>query len=232
MDFIPKVNVPLEVCEETTEEDPNFVYEAQGEELEEQVEELEDFTSYEEEEETFIPKAKPKKVIQEDIFLDPEIKETKPKKQRKLNKNGKERKPMTEEHKEKLKFARERALEAKREKAEERKLKKEEDAEEKQLLKLKKRKDIEKLKREVAEDRPAPAPVPQVREIIREPSLTREDIEKAQLNAIMSYETIRKQRKEDKRKVVAKEAEYNHLRSKLMKAQNPTNNFSASRGFF
>jgi hypothetical protein len=195
------------------------------------------------EEEEFIPQPVKKVVEEESIFEEDEPKpKTKPKKEPKLTKNGKQRKPMSEEHKAKLQQAREKAFLVKKQKAEERKKLKEQDAEEKKLLKLKKQKDIEKLKKEVlGEDKeepkptpaptPAPAPAP-VREIIRQPTLTKEDIEKAQLSAIMSYEKLRKQRKEEKKKKQAEEDEMDRLRQKLMRAKNPRNNFSMNSGFF
>ena len=222
MDFIPKVNNIDEEVEEVEEET---------------IESEEDFESYEEEvkSQTFIPVSQQKE-IQEDIFIEDEKPKTKPKKEPKLTKNGKQRKPMSEEHKAKLKLAREKAFLVKKQKAEERKKIKEQDQEEKTLLKLKKQKDIEKLKKEVYEEpkpqpKPQPAPAP-VREIIREPTITKEDIEKAQLNAIMSYETLRKQRKEEKKKKQSEDAEMDRLRKKLMRAQNPNNRFSMNNGFF
>lgn len=233
MDFIPKVkNMDEPVNEKTGEENPNFVYEE---------DEVEDFESYEDEvqAEEFIPQPIKKVVEEETIFEEDEPpKKAKPKKEPKLTKNGKQRKPMSEEHKAKLKQAREKAFLVKKQKAEERKKLKEQDAEEKKLLKLKKQKDIEKLKKEVYEEpkpapKPAPAPAPApVREIIREPTLTAKDIENAQLNAIMSYEKLRKQRKEEKKKKQSEDAEMDRLREKLMRAKNPRNNFSMNNGFF
>ena len=227
MDFIPKVkNMDEPVNKETGEENPNFIYSDE-----------EEFETYEDEveakSESFIPQAKAK-TIQDDIFEEDEP-PPKPKKEGKKTKSGKERKPMSEEHKAKLKLAREKAFLVKKQKAEERKKLKEQDAEEKKLLKLKKQKDIEKLKKEVYEEpkpqAPPPAPVP-VREIIREPTLTKEDLEKAQLNAIMSYEKLRLARKEEKKKKQQEDAEMDRLRDKLMKAKNPNNRFSMSGGFF
>ncbi len=240
MDFIPKVkNMDEPVNKETGEENPNFIYSDE-----------EDFETYEDEvleqakSESFIPQAKAK-TIQDDIFEEDHDVPTPPskgaKKERKLTKNGKERKPMSEEHKAKLQQAREKAFLVKKQKAEERKKLKEQDAEEKKLLKLKKQKDIEKLKKEVLggdkEEPPtephAPLPVPApVREIIREPTITKEDIEKAQLNAIMSYEKLRLARKEEKKKKQQEDAEMDRLRDKLMKAKNPNNRFSMNGGFF
>ncbi len=225
MDFIPKVkNMDEPVNKETGEENQNFIYSDE-----------EDFETYEDEveanSESFIPQAKVK-TIQDDIFEEDEP-PPKPKKEGKKTKSGKERKPMSEEHKAKLKLAREKAFLVKKQKAEERKKLKEQDAEEKKLLKLKKQKDIEKLKKEVYEEpKPqAPPPAP-IREIIREPTLTKEDLEKAQLNAIMSYEKLRLARKEEKKKKQQEDAEMDRLRDKLMKAKNPNNRFSMNSGFF
>ena len=232
MDFIPKVKPDKN--KETLEEDPNFKY--SDEELEVDDYEADDSEIVIEEMEEFIPKAK-KVSVKEDLFEDDDDKETK---QPTINKNGKQRKPMTEEHKQKLKFAREKAMLAKKAKAQERKVQKAEDAEENKLLLLKKKKDkkkeMEKLKKEVYEEddilKEQIEPVPIVREIIREPTLTKKDIEDAQLNAIMSYESLRKQRKEDKKKKEKEQEEYNNLKNKLLRAQNPRNQFSGSRGFF
>ena len=230
MDFIPKVK---------NMDEPEI----------QEIESEDDFESYEDEvksqsvkeEDEFIPQPVKKVVQEESIFEEDEPpKKAKPKKEPKLTKNGKQRKPMSEEHKAKLQQAREKAFLVKKQKAEERKKLKEQEAEEKKLLKLKKQKDIEKLKKEVlGEDKeepkpkpqPAPAPAP-VREIIREPTLTAKDIENAQLNAIMSYEKLRKQRKEEKKKKQAEDDEMERLRQKLMRAKNPRNNFSMNSGFF
>lgn len=237
MDFIPKVKVQMNT--ETEEETPNFVY------SDDDIEEKEEFDSYEDEiqskVEEFIPETtKPKEIVEKDIFID-EDEPPPPKKAPKVNKNGKQRAPMSEAHKEKLKVAREKAMLSKKVKAEERAKQKIEDAEEKKLRDLKKKKDkkkeLEELKNEVYDipkpaPAPAPAPVPIIREIVREPSITKEDIEKSQLNAIMQYENLRKLRKEEKKKKEKEEADFNHLKNKLLRAQNPKNQFSGSRGFF
>ena len=243
MNFIPKVNVTENENEETGEVEQNFVYSDDEDDLlinapgevvteEEVVEEevVEDVATHE-----------------DDIFVE-EIVKKKPK----INKNGRERKPMSEEHKLKLKVAREKAVLVKKQKAEQRKVNKANDIEqkkkqkiaddeersiaqeEKQLMKLKRQRELEKLKKEVLEPEPAPAPVaPQIiKEIIKEPTFTLADIERAQLNAIMASEKLRLQRKDEKRKKQAEEAEFDRLKQRLMKAQNPRNNFNSSRGFF
>ncbi len=113
----------------------------------------------------------------------------------KKTKTGKPRKPMSAEHKEKLKYAREKALESRKQKQKERAEQKKFDAEEKELLKKKKVKDFEKLKKEVNDDEPAPAPQPR----IVQQTFTKEQLEEAQLNAIIKYEAIRKERKAKKK---------------------------------
>jgi len=238
MDFIPKVK---------NMDEPEIQSEDEVEDFESYEDEVKSQSVQEEDEvqEEFIPQAIKKEVDEESIFEDDADEvakpKPKPKKEPKLTKSGKQRKPMSEEHKAKLKQAREKAFLVKKKKAEERKKMKEQDAEEKKLLKLKKQKDIEKLKKEVYEEpkpasesaKPAPTPAPApVREIIREPSLTAKDIENAQLNAIMSYEKLRKQRKEEKKKKQSEDAEMDRLRQKLMRAKNPRNNFSMNGGFF
>lgn len=246
MDFIPKVKAPINKV--TKEVEPNFVYsddEIIIDEVESEVEsDVDDQLS---DEEIFIDeKPEPVKPVKPDKPVKPE----KPEKPKKINKNGKERKPMSEEHKFKLQAAREKAMLVKKEKAKERVIQKKQDLEERKLLKLKRQKDklkeIEALKKEVY-DEPEPAPEPvvaavsqavvapvveQIREIIREPSITPADIERAQLNAILAHEKLRLARKDEKRRKQSEEQEYALLRQKLLKAQNPRNNFSGSRGFF
>ena len=94
---------------ETGEENPNFIYSD-----EEDFETCEDEVLEPAKSESFIPQAKAK-TIQDDIFEeDHDVPPPKPKKERKLTKNGKERKPMSEEHKAKLQQAREKEETARR----------------------------------------------------------------------------------------------------------------------
>ena len=116
----------------------------------------------------------------------------------KKTKTGKTRKPMSAEHKEKLKYAREKALESRKQKQKERAEQKKFEAEEKELLKKKKVKDFEKLKREVNDDEIVPTPAPQP-QIIQQQTFTKQDLEEAQLDAIIKYEAIRKERKAKKK---------------------------------
>tara|TARA_R110000803_G_scaffold55904_4_gene112960 strand:+ start:164 stop:907 length:744 start_codon:yes stop_codon:yes gene_type:complete len=247
MNFIPKVTVVEKVNEDTGEVNQNFIYSDEDDVVDEvdevDVDDVDDLVVE--------PLEDP-----DDIFVEADAK-PKPKKEPKINKNGKVRQPMSEEHKMKLKAARDKAVLAKRAKAQERKVLKEEQIqqkqkqkliddeekalaeEEKQLKKLKRAKDLQQLKEELNAEPVAQQPVaghfvaPQIiKEIIKEPSFTLADIERAQLNAIMASEKLRLQRKDDKRKKQAEEAEFDRLKQRLMKAQNPRNNFNSSRGFF
>ena len=222
MDFIPKVKLQTqpddtEIDDETGEETPNFIYDDDDSE-EEQIK-----TS------TYIPEPKKEPIVEEEIFA------SKPKKA--VASTGKKpRKPMSEEHKEKLKSAREKALVARRAKAEERKQAKDMDKQEKDLLKLKRQKELNQLKREV-EGEPKPKvvfkeePKPQIREIIKEvikePTITKKDLEDAQLDAIIKYEALRKDRKAKKKVDEAQKAHEEAVRQKILKAMRPNNQFNS-----
>jgi len=138
----------------------------------------------------------------------------------KLTKKGKPRKkrpPMTEEHKEKLKAARVKAMAARKAKAVERKESKALEKEEKELLKKQKVKRVRALKEEV-EDDVEPKPI---KDIVKEQTFTKQDLEDAQLNAIMNYEKIRKSRKEKKKVDQEKNKEQEAIRNQLRRAVAP-----------
>jgi len=103
----------------------------------------------------------------------------------------KPRKPMSEDHKAKLAIAREKAMEARKANAVERKKMKELESEEKELLKTQKVKRVQKLKAEVNDD--------EISTPTKTTGLSKKDLEDAQLEAIMKYEAIRKKRKEEKK---------------------------------
>ena len=140
------------------------------------------------------------------------------KKPAKINKNGKPRKPMSEAHKAKLASSREKALASRKLKAEERKKAKELEKEERELLKAQKVKRVQKLREEVNDDcgaRPtAPAPQTSVPTPSTQ-SFSREDLEKAQLDAIIKYEALRKSRKEEKKKKEMLEKQQQDMSSDL-----------------
>ena len=224
MDFIPKVKVDFVPNEEeiinaeTEEQEPNFVYEEDPEVINPSNNGM----------------SEDKEIIEESIF------ENIPKKEPKK----KTRKPMSEEHKAKLKLAREKAMAVRKAKAQEKKKMKEMDNETKQLQKLKKEKEFNKLKKEVLEDEPsisAPAPVPAPMPAPAptpksSPSgITKADLEEAQLNAIMKYEALRKERKKVKKQNQDEVNRNNEMRRKLLRAMNPQNkysNFNNSTGGF
>ena len=141
----------------------------------------------------------------------------------KLTKKGvprKKRPPMTEEHKEKLAKAREKAMIARQVNAKERKAVKALDIEEKELLKKQRIKKVKKLKEEVEDDGVEDKP------IVNNNSFTKEDLEEAQLQAILNYEKIRKSRKKEKQITMSKNKEEQDLRDKLTQAITPQKEYN------
>jgi len=108
---------------------------------------------------------------------------------------AKKKRQLSEEHKAKLALAREKALVTRRKKAEEKKKMKEIENKTKELRKQKAQKDLEQLEDEIIHDKPSKPTIVQ-----QGPMFTKEDLENAQLDAIMKYEAIRKIRKEEKKK--------------------------------
>ena len=146
----------------------------------------------------------------------------------KLTKKGKPRKarpPMSEAHKEKLKLAREKAMASRKAKAQERKESKELEKQEKELLKKQKVKRVQKLKEEVEEDTP---PQPTKKNV----SFTKEDLEEAQLQAIMNYEKIRKERKKEKQERQEKEREQEALKQTIRRAFAPPQEYNPFNGCY
>jgi len=166
-----------------------------------------------------IPKAKSKRddMNVNDIFnmpqpvIDPNVKLTKKGKPRK------KRPPMTEEHKAKLALAREKAMEARKKKAQEKKETKALEIEEKELLKKQKVKRVKQLKEEVEDNED----MSKIDIIKKEQTFTKKDLEEAQLQAIMNYEKIRKSRKAEKQEKLKKEAEQEALKAQLRRAVAP-----------
>lgn len=126
----------------------------------------------------------------------------------------KPRKPMSEEHKQKLALAREKAMAVRKAKAEEKKKMKALDNEEKELLKAQKVKKVQKLKKEVEEP---------MEEVVQKPQqisgITKKDLEDAQFEAIMKYETLRKQRKAEKKQAEAVEKSKQEILRKITPQQ-------------
>lgn len=156
-----------------------------------------------------------------------------------LTKKGKPRKkrpPMSEEHKAKLKVARDKALAVRRKNAAEKKELKDLQKEEKDLIKKNQIKKVNKLKKEVGEEEEPPTPEPFKEPVKREASyptstITKKDLEDAQLEAIIKYETIRKQRKKEKQERMKHENEQKMVRETLMRAVAPQKNYKTNNPF-
>jgi hypothetical protein len=213
MDFLPEVQMDFI----PSDDESNI-----GENIEDEVDDFnEDKDIYQEDIqeskiEKVVPKAKSKRedMNVNDIFNLPN--DGTIQKDVKLTKKGKPRKqrpPMTEEHKEKLKIAREKAMASRQKKAAERREAKDLELQEKELLKKQKVKRVQKLKEEVDDEIP--------KEIKKEANFTKKDLEDAQLQAIMNYEKIRKSRKAEKEERKKKEAEEEAIRNQLRRAVAP-----------
>ena len=183
----------------------------------------------EDSESVMLPEVIEEPIVEKEIFdmaeniKEPAVKEPQvavQKKPVKMNKNGKPRKQMSEAHKQKLAASREKALQARKQKAEERKKAKELEKEERELLKAQKVKRVQKLREEVNDEAPAPAPTPAPVQQSTQ-SFSREDLERAQLDAIIKYEALRKSRKEEKRKKEMLEKQQQDMRNKIKRATEP-----------
>ena len=141
----------------------------------------------------FVPKPKP---VKHEIFAEsvptPYIA---PKPEVKLTKKGKVRKPMSDEHKAKLAIARDKANAKKRYLKEQRDAKKAEAQAEAEAP--------APVKQSIAEDIPVIVKSPSVKYV----GVTQEQLEQSHLKAILTAETLRKKRKEEK-KAKVKEQEY------------------------
>lgn len=231
---------------------PQFL-EEEPEPLKEEIDEPEDDEPVSEVVSEVMPeviKPKPRSTM-EDIYGDGPIMkvvedEVKPKKERK------KRKPMTDEQKEKLAMARQKALEVRREKAKEKQ-------ELKDLQKMKKQKELNDLRAEVGlEPKKKKEPVisePKKEVVFKETDkkedvfekdcekievqdwngpkyYSQADLDKATLNAIMGYETIRKDRKAKKNEVLSKKREEQRVAEQLRKVIQPRNITYGQEGYF
>jgi len=144
------------------------------------------------------------------------LKKEKPVKEKPV-KEKKKRKPMSEEHKQKLALAREKAMIVRKAKAEEKKKMKALDTEEKELLKTQKIKRVKKLKEDVDSDdvevqksKPSPS--------VGITTFTKKDLEDAQYDAIMKYDAVRKQRKKEKKEAEMIERDKQKMLNTIQKA--------------
>lgn len=218
MDFLPEVKMNYtpsddEDIKDDVSEDTN-----DKEEIKEDVEDfdVEKDTSNIKIVEENIPKAKSKRDDMDvnDIFNMPDNVNVK------LTKKGKPRKkrpPMTEEQKQKLALAREKANVARKQKAQEKLEQKKLENEEKELLKKQKQKKVKQLKEEVESDTPIQEQQTTNKALI----FSKKDLEDAQLNAIINYEKIRKERKAEKQERLKKEKEQEALKAQIRRAVAP-----------
>ena len=137
----------------------------------------------------------------------------------------KKKRVLSEEHKQKLALAREKALATRRANAQEKKRLNELEKKAKQ----KKTKELE----DYVDDKPPPV-VAKVQEKIieREPTITKKDIEEAQLEAIMKYETLRKARKKKKQEDMAEEKKKEETREAIRRATQPRQVTRGQQGFW
>ena len=225
MDFLPEVKMDFIPSDEEADDDE---VSDENDVVEEKVEMV-----IEEEEESIVPVAKSKR---EDMDVDEIF--NMPQKEVKLTKKGKPRKqrpPMSEEHKEKLKFAREKAMASRKSKAKERKESKALDLEEKELLKKQKVKRVKKLKEEVDDETDEVNPnfvYEDTKKSSNKQSFSKEDLEDAQLNAILNYEKIRKERKKEKHEKLKQNADQEQLKQKLRRAVAPTQEYNPFNGCY
>lgn len=191
------VQVDKDVNIETGEEDPQFMYE---------------------DEDKIVPlKLAVKDLTMNDIFQDATT-------QPRLTKKGKpfkKRPPLSDAHKEKLKAARVKAIEVRRQMAAEKKEAKDLESVEKDLLKKQRVRKVQKLKEEVDNDPPQESvPFKEIKEKAQPAQPV--DVEKAVIEGITKYELIRKLRKKEKREQEAREKEENLVRETLRRAVAPT----------
>ena len=218
MSFIPEVKMDFIPSDDDDENDDNITTEIEDFDEDKDItqEEIEEQKKDIEVEEDIVPTAKSKREGMDvnEIFNMPTDTNVK------LTKKGKPRKkrpPMTEEHKEKLKAARVKAMEARKAKAQEKKDAKALEKEEKELLKKQKVKRVKQLKEEVEEETK-----PKIRDADYPVStITKKDLEEAQLNAIINYEKIRKQRKQQKKIDQEKNKEQEAIRNQIRRAVAP-----------
>tara|TARA_R110002096_G_scaffold12690_12_gene45411 strand:- start:1263 stop:1928 length:666 start_codon:yes stop_codon:yes gene_type:complete len=189
----------------TGEENPNFVYEEDDGE--------------EDEDGNIMPEVTKKEPLyrKEDIF----VKHNQPD----PVKPPKKKRVLTEEHKAKLAVARVKAMETRKRNSEEKKRIKELEKKAKQ----KKTKELE----DYVDDKPPPV-VAKVQEKIieREPTITKKDIEEAQLDAIMKYEALRKQRKKKKQEDAEEQKKKDETLNAIRRATQPRQNISRGQSGF
>ncbi len=201
MELLPKIEVDL-----LQEEPEELIEEFDEEEAEDNKSEPIDI----------VPKVdKPEKNIipEEDIFAEKKA-------QKKEEKPVKKKREISEAQKERLRIGREKALANRRAKAKEKQ-------EIKQLKEKKTKKELEQLRQEVegvppTEPTPPPMPKAERKSIISLEDLPADLLVELQQKAIEGYDTKRKARKEQKKKVQQESARSHYLSGMIHNAVNPT----------
>ena len=211
MDFIPSDDEPEGSVDPETEEKKVSIDEDANQEeiIVEPVKKSDTINP----EEIFSLNEEEKKNIQEQIKeVEPNVKLTK------KGKPFKKRPPMSEAHKLKLKAARDKAMATRKAKAAVRKEDKLLEKKNQELLRTKKKKEVEKLEKEVNDEVTTPT-----MDINNNYGV---DVEKAVLDGIAKYEVLRKQRKKEKQEVQKKQKEDNEMKAKLRRAIAPQKPFN------
>ena len=144
----------------------------------------------------------------------------------KLTKKGRPRKPMTSEHKAKLAIAREKAMAKKKYLATERKItrmrenketqnKKDENFEELQATQKIELARLEKIEK----DKEAAAEAAAEKEVKKDQAITRADLEEMSMRTLIAMETMRKKRKQEKKKARAEQEYQAQVMDTIKKAQ-------------
>ena len=169
-----------------------------------------------------VTKKEKKEIIEEEIFVDAPVKLTK-----KGKPDKRKTRVLSEEHKRKMREARERTQKEKRDATNFMKQKKD-------LVRQKKLLEVQALKKEI-DNTPKPDPInqrpaspipqepppPKIRATV--PQSQSVDIEKAVLEGITKYEILRKTRKEEKKKNKAVQDEHDKIQATIMRAMQPRN---------
>ena len=173
-----------------------------------------------------VPDIKKEPIKSEDIFLTPQIpKPVKPEKPVRLNKNGLPRKKRvyTEEQREAMRVRMKLAREQRGKNDKIKKEKKEKAKKHKELKEKTIDHEIEEMENKLNKKTTEPIPIP------AKESFSKKDLEDAQLNAIVEYEKIRKQRKQKKKEEQLIQQEKEALKKLVKREMNQTWQETAGR---
>jgi len=174
-------------------------------------------------------------IVEEEIFSNAPVRK-KGKPTRSTSPKKTKRKPMSEEHKAKRREALARGRETRMRNL----AKKKQEQQTEKELSLNKRPPTPHKKQPQSpppppEPEPAPAPAPPphtmiVKDTQMRQSITQEDIERSQMNTLLAYEKIRKQRKAEKKKVKQIEEEQKRIKQTIQQVSAPSWGTQRHRG--